>query len=312
MTREFTVTLEPDDHGMIGRQCPNDNCGLYFKLRLGTGGDTESIRCPYCRVEEHVSSFSTTDQLEFARSVAIRDMLDPLLKGFKRNIERMNRDRSRGMIQLKFSVDYKPISILRYVERQLETEVSCDNCFLEFSVFGVFASCPCCGLLNSLKVMLGSLETAKRKLLLSEDPALDVELRQDFVKDALTGSVSAFDAFGKAHVKSHPNLLSESKRNLFQDIEALNVQLQTQGIPSFETIIGVSAWDELKWFFQARHVYVHNAGVIDKRFTSRLPALTYMQGRVLPLESVRIAQNIDVLASLSRELDSRFNVKRQN
>ena len=312
MTREITVTLEPDDHGMIGRQCPSDNCGLYFKLRLGTGGNAESIICPYCRVEEHLSSFSTTDQLEYARSVAVRDMLDPLLKGFKGNIERINRRQPRGMIQLRFSVDYKPISIHRYVERKLETEVSCDNCSLEFSVFGVFASCPCCGQLNSLKVMLGSLETAKRKLLLSEDPTVDVELRQDFVKDALTGSVSAFDAFGKAHAKSHQNLFSDSKRNLFQDIEALDVYLRSQGIPSLDTIIGVLAWDELKWFFQARHAYVHNAGVIDERFTSRQPALAYMQGRILPLESERIAQNIDVLASLCRELDSRFNSNRHN
>ena len=307
MTSEITVTLKPDGHGMIGRQCPEDNCGLYFKLKLGTGWDTEHIRCPYCRSEGHQSSFFTQDQMEYARSVAVRDVVGPILKGFKKDIERTNRRRSSGLIQLKFSVDYKPISVRHYIERQLETEVSCDNCSLEFSVYGVFASCPCCGQLNALKVMLSSLETAKRKLLLSEEPSLDSELRQDFVKDALTGSVSAFDAFGKALAKNQPILFPENRRNLFQDIEALNGHLQTQGIPSFETTIGISAWEELKWFFQARHVYVHNAGVIDERFTSRQPALAYMQGRVLPLESERLAQDIDVLGSLCRELDSRFN-----
>ena len=300
MASEITVTLKPDDRGMIGRQCPMDNCGLYFKLRLGTGWDTESLRCPYCRAEGHPSDFLTQDQLDYATSVAARDVVGPLLQGFKRDVERMNCRQSSGLIQLKLSVDYKPISIHRYLERQLETEVSCDNCSLEFSVYGVFASCPCCGQLNALKVMLSSLETAKRKLLLSKEPTLDSELRQDFVKDALTGSVSAFDAFGKALAKNQPILFPGNRRNLFQDIEALNGHLQTEGIPSFETTIGVSAWEELKWFFQARHVYVHNAGVIDERFTSRQPALAYMQGRVLPLESERLAQNIDVLSSLFR------------
>ena len=189
--------------------------------------------------------------------------------------------------------------------------MSCDNCSLEFSVYGVFASCPCCGQLNALRVILSSLDTAKKKLLLSEEPTLDRDLREDFVKDALTGSVSAFDAFGKALAKNQPTLFPENKRNLFQDIEALNGHLQTQGIPSLETTIGVSAWEDLKWFFQARHVYVHNAGVVDERFTSRQPALVYMQGRVLPLESERLAQNIDVLSSLCRELDNRSNDKRQ-
>ena len=30
-------SLEPDEQGMIGRQCPQAECGLYFKVRLGTG-----------------------------------------------------------------------------------------------------------------------------------------------------------------------------------------------------------------------------------------------------------------------------------
>ena len=307
LATEIMVTLNPDDQGMIGRQCPEDDCGLYFKLRLGTGWDTQSIRCPYCRAEGNPSSFHTLDQLDYARSVAVRDIVGPLLQGFKRDVERMNRRHSSGLLQLKFSVDYKPISISRYVERQLETEVSCDNCSLEFSVYGVFASCPCCGQLNALRVMLSSLETAKRKLVLSEEPALDKELRQDFVKDALTGSVSAFDAFGNAVAKNHPTLFLTTKQNLFQDIEALSTHLQTLCEPSLETTIGIPAWEDIKWFFQARHIYVHNAGVVDERFISKQTALAYMKGRVLPLEPERLAQIIDMLGSLCRELDSRLN-----
>ena len=296
---------------MIGRQCPQDDCGLYFKLRLGTGRDTESIRCPYCRSEGHPSSFFTRDQLDYAISVAARDIVGPLLRGFKRDIERMNRRQSGGLIQLKFSVDYKPISLHRYVERQLETEVACDNCSLEFSVYGVFASCPCCGQLNALKVVLSSLETAKRKLALSEEPSLEKELRKDFVKDALTGSVAAFDAFGKAVVNNHPILFPVTKRNLFQDIEALSAHLHSLGEPTLEITIGVPAWEDIKRFFQARHIYVHNAGVIDERFISRQKALADMRGRVLPLDPERLAQNIDVLGEICRGLDDRFNTKGQ-
>ena len=305
MTSDIMVIFEPDDQGKIGRQCPIDDCGLYFKVRFGTGWDTQNIRCPYCRAEGHQDDFLTQDQLDYAMSVAAKELVEPLLQGFKRDVEHLNRGQSTGLIQLKISVDYEPISINRYLERRLETDVSCDNCSLEFSVYGVFASCPCCGQLNALKVMLKSLETAKKKLLLSEEPTLDRELRREFVKDALTGSVSAFDAFGKAVGKNNPTLWAGNNRNLFQNIEALDDYLQTRMHPSFETTIGVSNWEELKWFFQARHVYVHNAGVIDERFASKHPALAYMQGRVLPLEPERITQNIDVLSNLCRELDSR-------
>ncbi len=309
MTSEITVTLEPDDQGMIGRQCPQDDCGLYFKLRLGTGWDTQTIKCPYCRAEGHPSKFLTKDQLDYATSVAARDIVGPLLQGFKRDIERTNRRQSRGLLQLKISVDYKPISIHRYVERQLETEVTCDGCSLEFSVYGVFASCPCCGQLNALKVVLSSLETAKKKLALSKEPTLDEELRQDVVKDALTGSVAAFDAFGKAVASNHPILFPVARRNLFQDIEALSAHLQTLDEPTFEAIIGAPAWEDIKWFFQARHIYVHNAGVIDERFIARQTAFTNMKGRVLPLEPERLTQNIDVLEGICRALDDRINAK---
>ena len=116
------------------------------------------------------------------------------------------------------------------------------------------------------------------------------KLRQDFVKDALSGSVAAFDAFGKAVAKNHPTLFPNTKRNLFQDIEALSAHLQTLGEPSLETTIGVPAWEEIKWFFQARHIYVHSAGVIVERFISKQTTLAYMRGRVLPLEPQRLAR----------------------
>ena len=307
MTTQITVSLEPDEQGMIGRQCTQEECGLYFKVRLGTGRDTEEFRCPYCRVEGHLSDFFTQDQLEYARSVAARDVLGPLLRGFKRDVERLNRSQPKGLIQLKFSVDYKPISIQRYLERQLETEVCCDNCTFEFSVYGVFASCPCCGQLNALKVLLNSLETAKRKLQLSDEPSLDKELRQDFVKDALTGSVSAFDAYGKAMMKSQPGVFFKARLNLFQDIEGLNSYLKGHGTPCFEKTMGVAAWEEIKWFFQARHLYVHNAGVIDDRFASKQPAFSHMKGRILSLDAGKLVQNIDMLGLLCRELDPWFN-----
>ena len=294
---------------MIGRQCPQDECGLYFKLRLGTGRDVESIICPYCRAEGDPSRFFTKDQMDYAISVAARDIVGPMVQEFKRNIERMNRRQLGGLLQLKFSVDYKPVSIHRYVERQLETEVTCDNCSLEFSVYGVFASCPCCRQLNALNVVLSSLETAKKKLVLSEEPSLDLELRQEFVKDALTGSVAAFDAFGKALASNHPTLFPASRRNLFQDIEALSAHLETLGEPTIETTVGVPAWEDIKRFFQARHIYVHNAGVVDERFVARQAALTHMKGRVLPLDTERLAHNIDVLGGVCRKLDDRFNAR---
>ena len=245
----------------------------------------------------------TSDQLEYAQSLVVKDLVEPLLHGFKRDVENLNRNQSRGLIQLKVSVNYEPFMLHDYQERQLETEIYCDACTLEFSVYGVFASCPCCGQLNALKVLLSSLETATKKLKLSGEGGLDPELRKDFLKDALTGSVSAFDSYGKALMNSYPDMFHATRLNLFQDVEALDRHLQSEGNPSVEKTFGNPVWEGLKWFFQARHIYVHNAGVVDDRFVSKQPALAHMRGRLMPLDGETLSKNIEALGLLSREID---------
>ena len=47
------------------------------------------------------------------------------------------------------------IQVHSYIEKQLETAGTCDQCSLEFAVYGVFASCPDCGQLNALTSLLG-------------------------------------------------------------------------------------------------------------------------------------------------------------
>ena len=238
--------------------------------------------------------------------MAAREIVGPLIKQFARSVERQNRRQTKGLIRLDVSVRYDPVPIHNYVEEQLETEVICDQCGLEFAVYGVFASCPDCGQLNALKVLLSSLETAKKKLALSKDRGLEQDLRRDFLKDALASSIGAFDAYGKA-LRAHRAMAGFSARsNLFQDIEMLDAELCAAGMPGVEQLIGTSAWEDMKWFFQSRHVYSHNAGVVDTRFVAKQPTHASLLGRLLPLDATRVEKNIEELGRLARKLDSRI------
>ena len=295
MINEIRVTIEPDDDGMVGRECPNSDCGRYFKLKLGTGLPTTITRCPYCEVEGEQIDFMTADQVRYVQTVGAKKILDPIFDKFSKNMKRLSSSQGGSLLQLKVSVGRSGIKLHNYQEKQLETVVICDNCSLEFAVYGVFASCPDCRKLNALKVCLASFETAKKKLLLSQDEKVDLDLRRDFVQDTLGGAVDAFDAYGKALRTRRKNIRASAKTNLFQDIEALNTELQAAGVPCVEQIIGTSAWEDMKWFFQARHIYTHNAGVVDARFVSKQPSYLHMLGRLLPLDADRIGKNIDAL-----------------
>ena len=306
MHQDIQIEFESDEKGMVGRQCPDEECGSYFKLKPGTGLNTDVTRCPYCEIGSASGDFLTTDQRECAISVVARETVGPLVKKFVRNVERLNRHQPKGLIRLDVSVRYKPVPLHHYLEKRLETEVTCDKCRLEFSVYGVFASCPDCGRLNALNVFLSSLDTARKKLELRRDENLDEDLRRDFLKDALNGSVAAFDAYGRALCANRTIAGLSARPNLFQNIEALDVDLQAAGFPGVEKLTGSSIWEDLKWFFQARHAYTHRAGVIDDRFVSKQPTYSHLLGRVLPLDADRIDRNIDSIGFLAKELDARI------
>ena len=47
---EFRISINPDESGFVGRECPNVSCHKYFKIRPGTGltGPNLPCICPYC------------------------------------------------------------------------------------------------------------------------------------------------------------------------------------------------------------------------------------------------------------------------
>ena len=101
---------------------------------------------------------------------------------------------------------------------------------------------------------------------------MDPDLRVDLLRDALGGAIGAFDAYGKALRARRMSFASKAKSNLFQDIEALDGELKAGGMPGIEQSIGTPNWEQMKWFFQARHIYTHNAGVVDARFVAKQPS----------------------------------------
>ena len=304
MTEIVRVPIKTDEKGLLGRECPSGKCGQYFKLKPGTGLPIDECSCPYCGTKGDSSDFLTEDQLRYAQTYGAKQVLEPILSKFAQDIEGLNRGQSGGLFSLEFSVRRQGIRVHSYIEKQLETEVTCDRCALEFAVYGVFASCPDCGQLNALTVCLASLETAKKKLTLSKDQSLDADLRRDILRDALGGAIGAFDAYGKALRARRMSFASKAKPNLFQDIEALDGELKAGGMPGIEQLIGTPNWEQMKWFFQARHIYTHNAGVVDARFVAKQPSYGHMLGRILPLDADQVGQSVDQLSILARKLDA--------
>lgn len=271
MTDKIQISVDiPRDHeGMLGRECLE--CKRYFKIKPGTGLPTSYCHCPYCEYEGDSNTFWTEAQIKYAESVAIKKAfnqlvkpsLDKLTDSFK-DLERSTRN---SFIKFKVTVtgDDFNFPTKYYREKELETKVICDNCGLEFSIYGVFSRCPDCKELNAFLIFDKSLEITQKQLSIFSNPEIPEDVRQQSFSFILTSCISTFDGLGKELRQRNPTIYPKEPKNLFQNISLLNEKVNqylSQNHSDFELLTKL---------FQVRHIYEHNMGVIDKDFVNKLP-----------------------------------------
>jgi hypothetical protein len=276
------VPIPTDERGLVGRRCPA--CLRYFKLKLGTGLPTETCHCPYCGYAADISEFTTPEQEEYVRSVGMREaqerIIKPMMRRFGESLKGIERATSGGPIQIRVEVrdQWRSIPLALYREREVETDVTCLECGLQFAVYGVFATCPDCTGMNASAVFHKSMEAARRRLSLL-DGDLDSEMIEGLLSDALGSAVGAFDAVGKELCRRFPYALPSTPRNLFQNIEALSAALAKATGSSLAEAVGEEQYASLARMFQVRHVYEHNLGVVDADAIKKVPDLAAWRGR---------------------------------
>ena len=308
--RTIRVSLPIDEKGMVGRRCPSSECRQYFKLKPGTGLPTDECGCPYCGARGGSLDFATESQIAYAKGVAVKQVVEPLLRDFKRSIEGLNRSSRGSLIDIKFSVNLPSFRVHSYSESDVETPVTCTNCGLEFAVFGVFASCPDCGQLNAFQVFIGCLDICLRRLALMNLPetASDLDLVKAILVDTLGSAVAAFDALGKNLRKPRPDFFPDKPKNLFQDLAALDRSLDMATGGGLAARLGTDGFDDLVRLFQVRHIYEHNLGVVDQEFVAKVPAYRHLKGRLYPLDRDDVERLIDLLGKLASSLKNDFGL----
>ena len=150
----ISVPIQRDEEGYIGRECPVKTCLGYFKITPGTGlKGPAPCHCPYCGHSGEQNTFFTPEQIEYAKSIAIRKITDGIHQDLK-SLEFDHKPRGAFGIGISMKVTSSGQHPIRYYrEKNLETEVVCDKCTLRFAIYGVFGWCPDCGSHNSLQIL---------------------------------------------------------------------------------------------------------------------------------------------------------------
>ena len=138
---QFSISIPPDEDGLVGRECPEPNCEGYFKIQFGTGlkGEDLLCHCPYCGHDAGQDQFFTKAQVKYAESVVLNKVSGAFLKDLK-SMEFNHKPRGSFGIGISIAVSGRPTPIRRYREEDLETEVVCDKCTLHYMIYGVFGS----------------------------------------------------------------------------------------------------------------------------------------------------------------------------
>jgi len=252
--------------------------------------------CPYCGCRFSKEELTTEDQTEHFTEAAIEEgkkyMYDEVDKAFGHLARRF-----RGSKYVRF--EHKPIRYRkkpvypRYQERQVDSELTCSECGFPFQVFGVFGYCPGCRNEN-LWIYDANFAIISQEVSSSSDS-------QRALRHGYSDLVSTFEFFCRSRARS---ITTETGR--FQVLSSTGKFFKRHlGTDIFD---GLSNDDmlTLRRVFHKRHLYEHNKGIINEKYTRMIPEDAKLLGKhaELSLDELERAAEVlrRVLDNLSRAL----------
>lgn len=301
-----TVSIPNDEDGFLGRECPKSECKGYFKIKPGTGltGPDLKCHCPYCGSPGDSSEFNTEEQLEYAKSVVVRQAMAALTQDLKQ-LELRHPPRGSFGIGLSLKVEVgQPIPLHQYREKALETHVTCSDCTLEYAIYGVFGYCSDCRVHNSLQILARNQELIAKQIALAQSLP-EPDLARHLLEDALENCVSAFDGFGReacrvrAGMSSKPEKVSKIS---FQSLDDASAKLQELFGIALDTTIDLADWTTVHRVFMKRHLLAHRAGVVDAKYIAQTSDPQAVVGRRVSVVQAEIFEALRVTRALAEAM----------
>lgn len=292
---QIAVTMDRDEEGYLGRECPVESCEGYFKITPGTGlTEPGPCHCPYCGHTGDHNTFWTQDQIDYALSVVRRKVVEAVRKDLK-SLEFDHKPKGPFGIGISLKLQSGSLQPIHYYrEKELETHVICDKCTLRYAIYGVFGWCPDCGVHNSSQILLKNLELAEKEIALAE--TTDKDLANHLIGDALENAVSAFDGFGRA-------ISGEKDREIrFQNLSGARRNIQDVFGFDFADVLTESEWGFISRMFQKRHLISHKMGVIDQDYVAKADDAAAVVGRKVQVDAGEVRDAIAIVKRLGSRL----------
>lgn len=321
----FEIPLTPDKEGMVGRECPQTDCQpRYFKIQVPPKDDEpakqsvkheviKNLTCPYCGYKAHFNEFVTRDQLEWVKSMILRDAHKQIDEVLRNSIGSTHTSSGGGFLQVRLEYRSGTLSSVRqYAEKELKRVADCDQCGRTYAVYGIAMFCPWCGEGNLKVHLTRSIEVVK-SLMDAHDQIVEKagkESGHHLLGNCLEDCVSLFEGFLKVIYKEllEKKCTSEECRdkmsklgNSFQNLsKAREIFMRDLDI---EILSGLSTTDLdfMGLQFAKRHVITHNLGLVDEKFRKQASAWQTL-GQDISLNASDIACLLDLIRKIIEPL----------
>lgn len=289
--------LGSDSLGCWGHQCPR--CDGYF--RNGNHAAIYPQTCPYCGLRTAAFQFLTPAQRMFLAHLAKRleeELAAPDEKGTERQVE-------IDMESLVKQAADEPKPDFYYASQTQQTRYKCKHCGEFNDIRGLYGHCAACGRRNNVQMLSDRLEEIRQSM---NDGQAQPEV-------AVSQSVSAFDAacrdFASQLVRRTPMKAARKEalsRLVFHDIESETFK-RLKDFFDLNPLKGIADKDArfIRLMMERRHVFEHNAGVIDRRYLERSGDEDAVEGNLLRENRENAHRLTGLLARIASNIDKDFH-----
>ncbi len=308
----ISITVQPDRKGYLDRECPNENCRYTFKISMEDWKNKVSekeVHCPLCGYIDSAEKWLTQDQIDRIHDIGKSWATNYIQQQLNKTLQSLARSTSNNKY---CKMTFKPGKSVSFINNPImqreewETEICCENCGTHYSVIGAAYFCPCCGYnsavvsfkdsLNSIEIMLNSLNDMKTMLTEKTDADSAATLYRKMLESSICNMVSAFQKFACCR---YEELSGKTARvNDFQIVEKGSRLFEKETGKKYGDWLSANELNYLNVIFQRRHLLEHNDGMVDQRYLDNSHDDGYSVGQRIIIKNADAHSLLSILRKL--------------
>ncbi|WP_198666115.1 hypothetical protein [Tropicimonas sp. IMCC34043] len=317
--KEISVPIEADSEGYLDKECPSEPCLFLFKVHGDDWSNMvrdEEVFCPSCGHVAPAKSWHPRAQLEAARDYALGTIANSMNTAMRADAAASKRRQNRHSF-LSITLDVKggrdTVLVPVAAAEPMRLRTSCESCGCRYSYVGAAYFCPSCGensashtftqTLNTIRTAAGLGETLRNTL--GPDEA-EVMIRT-LLEKAIQDTVMSFQRLNEQLYERQSG--KTARRNAFQKLDAGSDLWKAEIGHAYVDLIDQAKLDQLKIYFQQRHLLAHQQGIVDQDYIDRSGDKTYAVGQRLIVRERSAQKFADLVEELGDELRQRIESK---